>query len=296
MNAANEGIETETEVKTEPLHICKSCGNSFTGSFCNQCGEKVLEPKDRTFKTFIGNFLLALTITDNKFVKSLWMIIRRPGMLSKEYADGRRVNYIRPLQLFFLLNLVYFLFPLLQLFNTSLYTQMHLQPHRKLVQHMVYSEIGRDTLALRGYELMYNDKSTSLAKLLIIVFVLLAGIPMAVIYRKRNRYFTDHMALAVEFTSFNLAVNAISLSVLLIAANKIFRLSHSGWEKYLDDTTLTVIFVATNLYFLMRAGITFYNQKGFKLVLKVILGMFGLFAALEVYRLILFLVTFWALK
>ena len=51
----------------------------------------------------------------------------------------------------------------------------------------------------------------------------------------------------------------------------------------------------TNAYFLFNAGRTFYNQRGFVLIIKVLLGLFGLFVALEIYRLLLFLVTFYAL-
>jgi hypothetical protein len=295
MSAPNDKIETQL-APVPVIHICESCGHRFEGNFCNNCGEKVLMASDRTFQTFLSNFLLAVTVTDNKFLKTLWLIVRKPGTLSKEYVEGRRVNYFRPLQLFFILNLFYFLFPVLQLFNTSLYTQMHLQPHRRLARYLVYSKVGNDPLALEGYSLMYNDKSTSLAKLLIIVFVLVACVPMTIIYRKKNRYFTDHMALSVEFTAFNLAVNAIALSGVLMVTSKIFHLSHSGWEKYLDDTTLTIIFVITNLYFLVSAGRTFYNQKGIMLVVKVVLGMLGLFVALEAYRLVLFLITFWVLR
>lgn len=275
-----------------PQRTCKSCSHKFHGIYCNLCGEKVLETGDRSFRNFINN---ALTFADNKFLKTLWMIIRYPGLLSKEYAEGRRVNYLRPLQLFFVLNLIYFLFPLLQLFNTSLHTQMHLRTHSPLVRSMVYSKVGRDALALEGYSLMYNQRSTSLAKLLIIVFVILASVPMILIYRKRNRYFTDHVTLAVELTSFNLAMNAIFLSIFLMAMNKLLHWTHSGWEKYLDDFTLTIIFVLTNTYFLFKAGRTFYGQMGKRLILKVLLGLLGLFIALELYKLTLFLITFWVL-
>ncbi|HEY0655686.1 MAG TPA: DUF3667 domain-containing protein [Chryseosolibacter sp.] len=278
-----------------PDHTCKSCGYVFKGLYCNRCGEKVLEVKDRSFRSFLQNILLALTFTDNKFIKTLWLMVRNPGFVSKEYAEGRRVNYIKPLQVFFVLNLIYFLFPLLQLFNTSLRTQLYLRTHSKLVQSMVFSKVGKDPLILRGYELMYNEKSTGLAKLLIIVFVVLAAVPMAIIYRKRNRYFTDHVTLAVELTAFNLAVNAILLSLFLMLTNAVLHMTHMGWEKYLDDTTLTVIFILTNSYFLFAAGRTFYHQRGKMLLLKILLGLLGLFVALEVYRLILFLITFWSL-
>jgi hypothetical protein len=92
-------------------HVCKTCGNVFVGLYCNICGEKVIEAKDRSFKNFIGNFLTAITLADNRFLKTLWLTIKNPGFLSKEYANGRRVNYLRPLQVFFVLNLIYFLFP-----------------------------------------------------------------------------------------------------------------------------------------------------------------------------------------
>lgn len=279
----------------QPEHTCKSCGHVFEGLYCNQCGEKVLEPKDRTFRAFLQNILLALTFADNKFVKTLWLVVKNPGFVSKEYAEGKRVNYIRPLQLFFVLNLVYFLFTPLQLFNTSLRTQLYLRTHSKLVQSMVYSKIGKDPLLLQGYELMYNEKSTSLAKLLVIVFVVVAAVPMAIIYRKRNRFFTDHVTLAVELTAFNIAVNAMLLSLFLMLTNTILHWSHLGWDKYINDLTLTIIFILTNSYFLFGAGRTFYNQRGLMLIVKSVLGLLGLFVALEVYRLILFLITFWSL-
>jgi hypothetical protein len=288
-------ISTPAEASTQQIHICKSCGNEFLGLYCNQCGEKILEPRDRSFKTFLTNIQVALTFADNKFLKSLKLIIANPGFLSKEYVEGRRVNYIKPLQMFFVLNLIYFLFPLVQLFNTSLNTQMYLRSHSRIVRQMVTQRLADEHLTYQAFNLIYNEKSTSLAKLLIIVFVLFASLPFNLIYRKKNRYFTDHLTLSVELVAFNLAMNAILLSLFLITVNKLIHWTHAGWEKYLDDTTLTVIFVLTNVYFLFLAGRKFYNQRGLMLIIKVVLGMVGLFVALELYRMLLFLVTFYAL-
>jgi hypothetical protein len=276
-------------------HVCKSCGNSFEGFYCNVCGEKILEQKDRSFNAFLKSVVAAVTFADNKFIRTLWLMVARPGFVSKEFAEGRTVNYQKPLQVFFVLNLIYFLFPLVQLFNTSLRTQMYLRTHSALVRTMVRSKVGNDALRLEGYTLMYNQKSTSLAKMLIIVFVILASVPMMIIYRKRNRFFGDHLSLAVELTSFNLALNAIFLSLVLMLTSKVLHMTHTGWEKYLDDSTLTAIFVLTNSYFLFRAGRIFYNQKNWVLILKVAFGLLGLFLSLELYRLTLFLITYWTL-
>lgn len=277
-------------------HTCKSCGNVFTGMYCNLCGEKVILPSDRSFKNFIGNFLTAITLADNRFLKTLWLTIKNPGFLSKEYAIGRRVNYIRPLQMFFVLNLIYFLIPVLQLFSSSLTTQMYYLFHSPMVRGMVNQRVMDEHISLSGFELIYNQKTTVLAKLLIVVFVWLASLPLSLIFRKKNRYFTDHVALSVELACFNIFVNALVLSVILLVLSKIFKWSGTTLGSYLDDTTLTVIFISTNLYFIYRAAKTFYGQTGKSLILKSVLGIVGVFLALEAYRLLLFFVTFYSIK
>lgn len=276
-------------------HTCKSCGHQFEGIYCNLCGEKVITPADRKFRTFLSTVLIAITFADNRFVKTLWLTIKKPGFLSKEYADGRRVNYVRPLQMFFILNLIYFLFPVLQLFNSSLRTQINYLFHSNLVREIVIQRLAHEGLSYGGFELMYDAKTVGLAKMLIIIFVVLAAIPLSLIFRKKNRYFTDHVALSVELACYNIFTNAIFLSGVLWTLSKLFKWSESNLGDYMNDTTFTLIFVSTNMYFIYRAARTFYQQKGKRLIFKSALGIVGLFLALEAYRLMLFFVTFWAI-
>jgi Protein of unknown function (DUF3667) len=117
-------------------HRCKSCGNTFAGFYCNICGEKVLLPKDRSFKILLTNILLALTLADGKVLKTLWLVVKKPGFISHEFVAGRRINYLKPVSLFFVLNLIYFLFPVIQLFNASLKTQLR-SPLQELFKQVV---------------------------------------------------------------------------------------------------------------------------------------------------------------
>ncbi len=273
---------------SEPFteHTCQSCGNQFRGSYCNQCGEKVLDEQDRSFKAFLNNLLIAITFADNKFVKTLWWVIRKPGFICKEFAEGRTVKYLRPLSLFFVLNLIYFLFPVIQLFNASLNTQL-LAPQRQLVKDMVaHKMMSLQMTDIASFSLIYNQKTTSLAKLMVMLFVVVASLPLNFLYRKKDRYFTDHVSYTVELACFNLFANTIFLTL----ATRIF-----GLGQYLDELTLTVIFVSTNLYFLMSSGMTFYHEKGWRLVVKSVVMLLLLKVALEIYRAILFFITIWAL-
>jgi hypothetical protein len=263
---------TETTTST---HICKSCGNSFTGDYCNECGEKILRPSDRSFKTFLSNILIAITFADSKMIKTLWLVLKKPGFVSKEFANGRRVNYLKPISLFFVLNLIYFFFPVVQLFSASLNTQL-LSPLRSVYQNLIAHRIIDLGMNVESFSLIYNLKTTAFAKLMVMVFVVLGSLPL----------FTDHVSYVVELACFNLFINAIVLSILVAVL---------GAGKYLDEAILTGIFISTNLYFLLRSGFEFYGERGWRLVLKSAMMILFLKLALEIYRMILFFVTIWSL-
>ena len=268
----------------EPIvqeHACKSCSNVFVGEYCNLCSEKILRPSDRSFKKLMSNILISITFADSKFIRTLWLIIKSPGELSKDFAEGRRVKHLPPLSLFFVLNLIYFFFPVIQLFNASLNTQL-LSPLQDWYKTLIAHKILALDMDVASFSLIYNLKSTSYAKLMVMVFVVVASLPLNLLYSKRNRYFTDHILFMVELACFNLFVNAI----VLTAVARFLLLG-----SYLDETVLTAIFISTNLYFLMRSGKIFYRENSWKLILKSMLMIVVLKLALEVYRAVLFFIT-----
>lgn len=270
------------EINTTPpeQHTCKSCGNHFTGLYCNVCGEKIIIPADRSFRKFIDNIVTAVTLADNKFIQTLWLMLKKPGFVSREFANGRRVKYMKPISVFFVLNLVYFFFPVIQLFNASLNTQLQ-SPHGQWIKDFIALKMVKMHMNVSSFSLIYDLKTVSLAKLMVMVFVVLASLPLNLLYRKKNRYFTDHVDYAVELACFNLFINTI---VLTLIARLLF-------GHYINEHVLAGIFISTNLYFLIRSGIQFYNEKGWRLIVKSILMIFCLILALELYRIILFFVT-----
>jgi len=271
---------------SEPqVHTCKSCHNQFTGNYCNNCGERVQVAADRTFRAFTNDIVRAITLADNKFARTLWLIFYKPGFVSTEIANGRTVRYMSPIQVFFVLNLVYFLFPIVQLFNASLTTQM-LAPLGFLLTKTIAHKATDMHLNFESFKVVYNLKTVSLAKLLVMVFVVFASVPLNFLYRKRNRYFTDHFGYAVELACFNLFINAIAVDIVT---------SLIPIGRYIGEGVVTWLFIATNLYFLIRSSNLFYHEHGWKLVLKSALMIFFLKVSLELYRMILFFVTIWSL-
>lgn len=266
-------------------HICKSCANEFTGSFCNQCGEKVLTKKDKSFQSILNSVLLTVTFTDSKFIRTLWQVLRNPGTIARDFSAGKRVKNISPMSLFFVLNLFYFFFPVIQLFNASLTTQL-LSPLSPFYKTLIATKAVSMGVDIKAFAMLYNLKTATLAKLMVMVFVVLSSLPLNVLYWKKNKYFMDHVGFAVELAAFNLFVNAIVLTLIVRIA---------GLGTYLDEITLTVIFITTNLYFVLRASFVFYHERGWRLVVKSLVLILFLKVALEAYRSILFFVTLFML-
>jgi hypothetical protein len=267
------------------IHTCKSCGHLFTGNYCNTCGERVRVPADRTFKAFFNDLVQAVTLADNKFARTLWLIVYKPGFVSTEVSNGRTVRYLNIVSVFFVLNLVYFLFPIVQLFSASLTTQM-IAPLGFLLKEPIARKMASMHMNFESFSIVYNLKTVTLAKLLVMVFVVLASIPLNFLYRKRNRYFTDHFGYAVELACFNLFINAIAVDVITTII---------PIGRYIGEGAVTSLFIATNLYFLLRSSNVFYGERGWRLALKSALMIFSLKIALEIYRLVLFFVTLWSL-
>ena len=271
---------------TTSIHICKSCGNQFSGLYCNLCGEKVVIASDRSFRKLMSNILVALTFADNKVFKTLLNVVARPGWVSKEITEGRTIRFLKPISLFFVLNLIYFLFPLVQLFNASLKTQLSTS-YAKLAQQLIAEKmVNLHIRDVNAFQLMYDEKTLGYAKMLVIIFAFIASLPMNLLYRSSKRFFSDHVGLMIELACFNLFVNALLVTMLA----KILPIGI-----YLDENAFSILFIITNIYFLLRASSTFYDSNGWKLIIKSIFMLAFLKIALEVYRFMLFLVTIWTL-
>jgi len=262
-------------------HTCKSCSNEFVGSYCNVCGEKVLTPGDKSFKSIFNSVLLTITFSDSKFIRTLWQVLRKPGTVARDFAAGKRVKNISPMSLFFVLNLIYFFFPLIQLFNASLNTQL-MSPFSEFYKTIIATKAVTLGVDINSFTMLYNLKTATLAKLMVMIFVVLSSLPLNLLYWKKNKFFMDHVGFAVELASFNLFINAIVLTVVV----RLF-----GLGLYLDETILTLFFISTNLYFVLRGSYTFYHERGWRLVAKSAILILFLKIALEIYRSILFFVT-----
>ena len=85
---------------------CLNCGTTYTGNYCNRCGQSRNTPRYRlsnALKNIAGGFFNI----DNGFGRTLLELLYRPGYMIRDFIGGKRIEYFRPFQTLFILAALY---------------------------------------------------------------------------------------------------------------------------------------------------------------------------------------------
>lgn len=97
--------------------VCRNCNNPIDTPFCPLCGQsaKVEVP---TIKVFINDAIGAIFSYDAKVWRTIGKLLTKPGQLSDDYVNGKRISLMAPVTLYFWLQTLSFLS--LKYFNPKL--------------------------------------------------------------------------------------------------------------------------------------------------------------------------------
>jgi len=104
----NQAVSSPT---AEPLTgaACLNCGEALNAAaYCGACGQKA-ETHAPTIGHFLGEVLETLTHADSRLWRTIGVLILQPGCLTVDFFAGRRVRYVPPIRLYFVLSVVFFL-------------------------------------------------------------------------------------------------------------------------------------------------------------------------------------------
>jgi hypothetical protein len=87
---------------------CLNCGTELQGEWCHHCGQPV-KSIVRNFAAVFGDILDTLFEYDNRIWRTLAQLYTRPGYVTNDFIAGRRMRYVLPFRLFFVLSVVTFL-------------------------------------------------------------------------------------------------------------------------------------------------------------------------------------------
>ena len=91
------------------LPECLNCGKPLASDdiFCSYCGQKNVEKLN--FGSFIGQLISGIFSYDSRFWSSFIPLLFKPGVVSRNYIDGKRKRYVNPFQLYLQVSIIFFL-------------------------------------------------------------------------------------------------------------------------------------------------------------------------------------------
>lgn len=87
---------------------CLNCNAQLEGTYCHICGQENIHPKESVWH-LINHLFQDVTHFDGKFFSTGKLLITRPGLLTREYAKGRRASYLNPIRMYIFTSAFFFL-------------------------------------------------------------------------------------------------------------------------------------------------------------------------------------------
>ncbi len=88
--------------------VCANCGTALNGEYCAACGQHH-EPHLHTVAHFAAEAIESISHADSRLWKTLWYLLARPGFLTREFFEGKRVRYLPPFRLYLVISVLFFL-------------------------------------------------------------------------------------------------------------------------------------------------------------------------------------------
>jgi hypothetical protein len=274
---------------------CDNCHASLEGDFCHQCGQ---EKKSyiRNVSGVVTEFFGEFSNWDTRVWRTLVPLWFRPGYLSRRYVQGHRVPYVPPLRLYLFTSIIAFLL-LAKLVpeqvvtvntpngSTQLTADSNLADQAENIPGLIssinegvkkqgptdndlmfLSDDDKDIFytkldAITANPKLAINKFFSLAPQMMFVLLPLFALLLKLLYIRSERYYTEHLIVALHSHSFILQFSVLYLALQALAA--------VSWPWLVQPiewlATATLIWIPTYLLLCQKF---YYQQSWGKTLLK----------------------------
>ncbi|MEM9895316.1 MAG: DUF3667 domain-containing protein [Bacteroidota bacterium] len=265
---------------------CLNCGETVTDAFCQRCGQRVRDNLDRSLGRLLGEFFGNIFFLDNRFLISIWFLVRYPGRMTTEFLEGKRKKFISPVTLFLFINLIYFLVNPLSDYSLALYDQAYSQPYSSWTINWLEDKLQERGMSFQEYSSIYQNASDNISKSIMIINAPMIALVLYLITFRKRKYYFDSLIYSFHF--FTLFM--LSWVMLDWIGNLFYLLMEDVPEMMENITFLLFTFLLPILYAILSIR-RFMNLRwywsipaGFAVLLSVLIAQFA-------YRFIIFVTT-----
>ncbi|MEM8769286.1 MAG: DUF3667 domain-containing protein [Pseudomonadota bacterium] len=88
---------------------CPNCGALRTGPYCGQCGQNDRDYQ-RALPPLMSELISEAFEVDSRLVRTLKLLLFKPGELAAEFSRNRRASYVSPIRLYLFVSILFFFF------------------------------------------------------------------------------------------------------------------------------------------------------------------------------------------
>ena len=237
---------------------CPSCNAKLAGPFCHECGEARPDPHDFSWKHAFHDALHEFVHLDGKILQTLWLLIRRPGMLTAEYWEGRRRLHIRPLRLYIVLAALHLIALSSSYYRVDFFLRSgDAGPLNRIIQKTA----ERRHTSVQEAKHLIDEKLAKTYSVTQYCAVLAFALAPWALYRKRRPHYLQHLVFSIHIYGFYFLLTAVVSQILPAEV----------WRK----SPLPLV-TAAYLYFAVRR---LYGERVMTAIWKAVVLRIALFAA-----------------
>jgi hypothetical protein len=209
---------------------CPSCGQPRVSRFCGTCGERAVDPDELSIQRFVRalaeELIPGLDIEEDQPVKrmggriyrTVYTLFRHPGQLTADYIAGRRRLYLKPVQVFLTISVVFFLFG-------HNYFQYNLGEYEYIpgfgeTHAVIAAEVARSGLPPEEYGQRFDARLESQKKAIIALIIPVFALGFLPLYRRRR--YGEHLVFSIHFFAllllFMVTVMKVVFYLMLVTA------------------------------------------------------------------------------
>jgi len=216
--------------------ICKNCESVTSGKYCSNCGQRTSINKVTFIETF-QDFIDAVFSVNSPLLLTLKLLIINPGKLFREYLNGKRKMYYKPVPFFILSTIIFLL--VIGFFDFN--------PFSNGMKGEVESDKVASIIKL-GSEFFARNINN-----ILLIYVFALGVLLKLFFYKKYSL-AEYIAISFYLGGFYTIISCLSISYLKFLGEQFGGIS---------------IFVL--VVYVIYALISFFESRSFSTIIKIIL-------------------------
>ncbi|MBO9203628.1 MULTISPECIES: DUF3667 domain-containing protein [Niastella] len=228
---------------------CLNCGSNLESyKFCPACGQKATTHR-LSFHDLWHDLLHYFTHADKSIFRLVGALAVRPGVVAREYVDGKRAKYFKPVNLFLVVgSLLVLILGIFHLQNEEAITDWQRQA-------AAIRDVNQQKLALERVERLqdvyhYGAKYSNVLNMLVSP---LTALIFWLFYKKARYSYIEHLVASMFFISFVMLFNT-----LLIVP----------WQSKINVSVSWIFFLIPDVIYRSFAYRQFMGRRGIGPLLK----------------------------